>query len=37
MVDNYKRYIVKMIMRITDEQTLKKLCIIIDRIFVKNN
>ena len=37
MADKYKRYIVKMIMRITDEQTLKKLCVIIDRIFVKNN
>ena len=37
MAENYKKYIVRMIMRITDEKALKKLCIIIDRIFVKSD
>lgn len=37
MADKYKEYIIRMIMRITDENTLKKLCVIIDRFFVKSN
>lgn len=37
MADKYKKYIIKMIMRITDEKTLKKICVIIDRFFVESD